>query len=1175
MSNFETIKHKLEQFIRRYYTNELLKGTILFFATGLLYLIITLFVEFMLWLNPTARTILFWTFIAVELGLFVKFIAIPLLHLFKFRKGINYETASKLIGNHFPEVNDKLLNVLQLNQNPRQSDLLIAGIEQKSKELQPIPFKSAINFKSNTKYLKYAAIPIAILLMSFLTGKVDWFSDSYERVVNYQTAYEPPAPFQFFVVNESLNAIENKDFKLNVKIVGDVLPENAQIKFDGQSYFLQQLAPGEFQFVFTLPKEPIEFILAANDVVSKPYMLSVLNTPNLVNFEMVLDYPAHTKKQDEVLKSTGSAIIPEGTKVTWKAKTKATNRVSLYAEDTITFKAVDIDNYEASKRLFKNYNYSITTSNESLIDYENLSYNIDVVKDLYPELSIQVQVDSLDQQSLYFYGQANDDYGLSKLQLVYYPSDDESKKVVEPINISKSNFSEFVSAFPNQFNLEEGVSYQLYFEVFDNDALHSYKRTKSSVFNYRKLTKEEEEQKQLQEQNETIQDISKTFEKLKEQDKKLEEISKTQKEKESLNFNDKKKFEDFLKRQKQQEQLMKNFNKKLQDNLEEFQNEKKEEDQFKEDLKDRLKENEEQLKKDEKLLEELEKLKDKINKEEFTQKLEELAKQNKNKKRSMKQLLELTKRFYVMKKVEKIANKLEELAKKQEELSKKNKENTKEEQEKLNKEFDELQKDMDDLKQEDRRLQKPMKVPVDEFLKEGVKFDQNEAKEALEKKEQRESEQKPQEAQEQQQKAKKSQRKASQKMRQMGEKMKQMMAGGGGGGGEQMSEDIDMLRQILENLLLYSFDQEELMNTFEVIDIDNNKYGKYIIEQSNLREHFEHIDDSLFALSLRQPKLSEQVNSQITDVYFNIDKALNLLTENRLYQGVASQQYAITASNELASFLSDVLDNMEASMNPSPGSGEGDMQLPDIIMSQEELNKQMEEGVKKGEEGEKGEGENPGEKGEEGKDGEDKKPGEEGQQGEQGQSGQSGQNGEQSGEGSQSGKEGENGKSGKDGKNRGEGSDGKGKKNDGYGEGGSEEQNVELFKIYQQQQQLRQALEDKLSKKGEIKSAGELIKQMEEIELDLLNTGFTNQTLQKMMDLQHQLLKLENATFMQGQDSKRKSETNKKEFNQTNQSQIPTAKQYFNTTEILNRQALPLQNQYKRKIQEYFKTTND
>ena len=122
MSNFETIKSKIEQFIKRYYTNELLKGAILFFAIGLLYLIVTLFVEYVLWLNPTARTILFWAFVVVELSLFIKFIAIPLTHLFKLRKGINHETASKLIGNHFPEVNDKLLNILQLNQNPTQSD---------------------------------------------------------------------------------------------------------------------------------------------------------------------------------------------------------------------------------------------------------------------------------------------------------------------------------------------------------------------------------------------------------------------------------------------------------------------------------------------------------------------------------------------------------------------------------------------------------------------------------------------------------------------------------------------------------------------------------------------------------------------------------------------------------------------------------------------------------------------------------------------------------------------------------------------------------------------------------------------------------------------------------------------------------------------------------------------
>ena len=197
MDNFKIIQGKLEQFIKKFYLNELLKGAILFFAIGVLYFMATLFVEYILWLNPTARTILFWVFVAVELLLFTKFILIPLAQLFKLRKGIDQEEASKLIGNHFSEVDDKLLNVLQLNQKLDQSDLLIASIEQKSGELKPIPFQTAVEFKSNLKHVRLIALPTLIFFTSLIFGKFNWFSDSYERVVNYQTAYEPPAPFQF------------------------------------------------------------------------------------------------------------------------------------------------------------------------------------------------------------------------------------------------------------------------------------------------------------------------------------------------------------------------------------------------------------------------------------------------------------------------------------------------------------------------------------------------------------------------------------------------------------------------------------------------------------------------------------------------------------------------------------------------------------------------------------------------------------------------------------------------------------------------------------------------------------------------------------------------------------------------------------------------------------------
>ncbi|AUP79438.1 DUF4175 family protein [Flavivirga eckloniae] len=1144
-SNFKNIQNKLEAFIKRYYTNELLKGSILFFAIGLLYFLFTLFIEHILWLSTLARTVLFWLFIAVELALIIKFIAIPLAKLFKLQKGINYEDASRIIGQHFPEVNDKLLNVLQLHQNKSQSELLLAGIEQKSLELSPVPFKLAINLKKNLGYLKYAAIPVVILLLTFLTGNFSWFSDSYERVVHYKTAYEPPAPFQFFVVNDNLKAIENNDFKLIVKTAGELTPESAQITYNDETYFLQQKGIGEFEYVFSQLKSDVTFELSANDVRSKPYDIKVVEVPSLLSFEMVLDYPNYTKKKDETLKSTGNALVPEGTNIVWQLKTKATEQVYLYANDTISFSSDEPGAFEASKRVYKNLDYSLSTSNKNLKNYENLAFSIGVVKDEYPEINLKVETDSLDLQTLYFYGQVSDDYGFSKLQLVYYPSDNEKDKKFEKIPVSNSNIADFISAFPNNLNIKEGIPYELYFQVFDNDAVNKYKSVKSNIFSYRKRTKEEEAQKNLQEQNETIKDLNKSLEKFDEQDKKLEELTKTQKEKSTLNFNDKKKLESFFKRQKQQDEMMKNFNKKLKDNLEEFQKDNLKEDQFKEDLKKRLEENEEQLKKDEKILDELKELLEKINKEEeLTQKMEELAKQNKNKKRSLEQLLELTKRFYVEKKLEKLKDDLKKLAEEQEELSNKSEqENTKEKQEELNKEFEEFTKQLEELKKDSKALKKPIDIPQDKLEENEIKKEQKNASEELEKKEGEQPSEEKKENQEEQQKknenlknAQKSQKKAAQKMKKMSQQMQSSMQAGGG---EQMQEDVEMLRQILDNLVLFSFDQEDVMKKFKNIDANHNKFASYLRKQNNLKEHFEHIDDSLFALSLRQPKISEKVNKEITEVYYNIDKSLDQLAENRLYQGISSQQFAVTAANNLANFLSDVLDNMQENLSMSPGKGgDGDMQLPDIIMSQEELNKMMKEGMKKGEQGQpkqEGKGEKEGEKG-------DKKEGDKGEQGD---------------------KEGKEGK-GKD-----------GKQNGGEGEGTNEDLNGLLYEIYQQQQQLRKALEKKLAKEGKGGNGDALLRKMEDIELDLLNKGFTNQTLQKMLQLKHQLLKMENATFQQGEDDKRESKTNKNNFNNKTNNQIPTAKQYFKTTEILNRQALPLQQVYKKKVQEYFKQNND
>ena len=1133
MNNSNIIYEKLESFIKKFYTNELLRGTLFFIGLGLLYFIFTLFIEYFLWLKPTARTILFWTFIVVELFLLFRFIAFPLFKLFKLQKGIDYNEASKIIGNHFSEVGDKLTNFLQLSQDQNKSELLLASIDQKANTLQPIPFSNAINFGTNKKYIPLAIIPILFFAFFYLSGNSNFISQSLNRVVNYKQQFLPPAPFEFVVLNQSLQTEQNKDFLLKVKTVGKIVPENAMIVVGDESYFMEKGETGEFQFVIPKLTEKLEFYLEANDIKSKEYELQVITVPSIANFEMVLNFPGYLNKKSETIKGTGNAIIPEGTKVTWKMNTVATQKVD-WLSDNIKQTFAKTDNiFSLSKNINQNTEYQILTSNNKVANYEKLNYQISVIKDQFPTITVNTAPDSLKVTKNYLLGQVSDDYGLTKLQVIYYPKDKPNDAKHGTIAVKKDSYDQFVFSFPSTLPVEEGVTYEYYFEVFDNDALHNYKSTKSTVFSNRIETQTEKEDQMLQQQNDNINALSKS---LKAQDKQLSEMDKLQKmgkEKDNLEYKDQQKVNEFLQRQKQQDEMMKEFAEKMKDNLDKFKSEEK--DEKKEALQERLEKSKEEIEKNQKLLDELKKLNDKISKEELFEKMEKFQKESKNQTKSLEQLVELTKRYYVEKKAEQIADKLNKLAEKQDKLSEKNEENNAAKQDEINKEFDKIQEELNQLEKDNKDLKSPMELPKTDEKEKSIDEDLKNAKDQLQK--------------QQKDKAKPKQKNAAKKMKQMSQEMSESMASGEM---EQMEEDVAMLRQILDNLLAFSFSQEDVMKQFKGLKRGAPSFNKHLKTQQNLKQQFKHVDDSLFSMSLRNPKIAEDVTKEIGNVQYNVDKALENLAEAIIIKGNSHQQYAVASSNKLADLLSEILNGMQMSMQmsgagkgkPKPGQGKGEMQLPDIIQKQDGLGEKMKKGMKKGEK--------PGE-GEEGQDGEPKN-GSQGNKEGQGQGkdgkGKNGKNGQSGGSGtSQGNKDGENGQD---------------------GEGDAQM----IMEIYKEQQQVREALQNELNKQGIGGNGQGTLDKMKEIEKQLINKGFKNETLQKMLNLKYELLKLEKAIQQQGEDKKRQSETNKKEFN--NQANALPAKlqDYLNSIEILNRQSLPLRSNFNQKVQEYFKNND-
>ena len=1167
MNSYQNIQYKLAEFSRKYYAKILVGGSLVFLTLGLLFFFIILGVEYFLWLNSTGRLILLVVFVGAELFLLYKYILTPLFYLFRIKKGISNKQASLLIGKHFSDVDDKLYNLLELAEDKEQSELLLASIAQRSEKLRPIPFVKAVDFKENLKFVKYFMIPLSLFGLIWIGGDVNEFFNSTKRIVNYDLAYEKPAPFSFKLLSNDLDVLNDKSHTIEVIIEGDIRPDVVFIDVEGRKLQLQE-EHGVYRYTFSPPVHSVNFFFYANDVKSHNYHLNALETPAIENFEVVLNFPSYTGRQKEVIKSTGNAVFPEGTNVTWKIDAKNAKRVNLITSDTSVVFNKEANSFELSKKVYADLAYELSTSNDNVSDYERMAYSFDVIKDAYPSIKVKQVLDTLNPNVSFYAGEAADDYRVQNIKLVCYPEDAVKETQVILLETPRSNFNQFYYTFPSGLELLPGTNYNFYFEATDNDRFHNGKSVKSQVFTTVLLDTDALKNKELESQQSLIKNMDKSLQQFKEQKDMLKEINQGQKEKKELNFNDQTQIKDFLKKQQQQENMMQKFSKQLKENLEKSEKDEK----LNELLKERLERQEIEAKKNEKLLAELNKIADKIDKEELTKRLEELGKKQQNSQRNLEQLLELTKRYYVTEKAAQLARDLEKLAEEQEVLSdqKIGEDYEKEEQEKLNKDFEELSKALAELRKDNKDLKKPVDLNMDENKEASVKEDQKDALEEISKNQDAQSSESKEKA-ESAKNASKKQKSAAQKMKEMSEQLQQSAAGGGGG--SSVTEDAEMLRQILDNLVTFSFKQENLFESLEGADMDIPKFSESIKKQQELRELFEHVDDSLFALSLRRAELSEFVNEQITEVFYNTDKALESIAENQIYQGVSYQKYVLNASNELSVFLANILDNMQESMQSGKGEGEGQgFQLPDIIKSQGALKEKM-EGQGKSGQGKPKPGEGKGQQGE----GKQQGEGEQGEGGEKGKGGKKGESGE--------GEKGEDG-SGSDGKGgQGQEGDGKnegqGQQNGQGGEGGqasqngpSEEDLKEIYEIYKEQQMIRQKLEEQLQdmiNSGDRKLGEKLIRQMEDFENDLLENGITQQGVNKMNTIQYELLKLENAAMKQGKKPDRESNTNDNRFTNPITTKPSQLDNYRNEIEILNRQALPLRQNFKDKVKEYFK----
>ncbi|MEE4286430.1 MAG: DUF4175 family protein [Mariniphaga sp.] len=908
--NFNILVHKLNTFRFKYYSFKLLKGIILTFF--LLLALFTTFslIEYFVYLSSELRKVLFFGFILFGGLLTLQFILLPLLKLLHIIKPIDIKTSSGIIQKHFKDIKDKLLNIIELSEinDPIYSnEIVLASIDQKINELSVFDFSKAVQFKNLRLVLGYFLISLLFTATVFVVNK-SIFTTAPQRIIHYNTQFIKPAPFEFQLLNTELKAKKGDSFKIKMEVNGEELPQVAYINIEGNNYLMKNTSAGIFEFEMTSVINPVNFYFTDLKFNSESYFLQLLPKPGINHFDVTVIPPAYTSLPVLKHENTGDLQVPHGTLLKWNFQGIDIDTLYMVLSDSVTIGAQkNSSGFQLENQFFRASGYNVFIKNDLTEPELAFSYSVDVLPDLYPEIKIVQVQDSMQITRFFFKGIIGDDYGFSALNFHYNVNNSDS---AISIPFVKSMIDqEFYFSFDfAEVAMQSGlVSY--YFSVTDNDVLNNYKTTTSDNFifnlpNREEIAANEKEQfenleEMLQESEQLTREIQDDLEnlRLKNMDTNVSDWEKSQMVNQILSKQSK--LEKLYDRIKQDNEKLNNYlNSFNQQNDEIREKQQQIEELLDEVFTDELK----------KLLEEFQKLAEEFDNNKLNELTEQMNFTYEDLQKQLDRNLEMLRKMKVDQKLQNVIDDLNKMATEEEKMAedvseKSNFDEIQEQLENHKNELENLQKEIDDALQLNEELEKPMNFDdfSDEF--EDIEKSMDNSQEELQKQNRR--------------KSGSGLKENSEKMKNTAFAMQQML---NSNTMQQNMENIQNLRQILSNLVYLSFEQENVLNGLAGINSIDPVLNELNLQQRRIKDQSRIVKDSLYALAKRTPQINSMVNNELITLELNLNKALDEMTEGLYPNARASQQFVMTASNNLALMLNEALENLEEQMaNAQPG----------------------------------------------------------------------------------------------------------------------------------------------------------------------------------------------------------------------------------------------------------------
>lgn len=944
--NAQKLRENLRAYKRKFFLHRLMKGGLLLASIllGAYFLLATL--EHFGHFTPTVRTVFFYSFVLLAGACLAVYIAEPIRQLTRLDKALSDEAAAAQLGQKFSAVKDKLLNTLQLMSSSERSALLAASLDQREAELGQIDFTTAIKYRENQKYLRFL-LPWFLALGVVLIVNKDWVIGSTERLLKHNQQFVPQAPF-LLEVNDTLRAFRGEPFELRVEIQStEALPTRIEIEMDDRRLPLTRQKDGSFTYTFPAVREAVDFDLRAEGYVFPGYELKVVDRPSLQSLQAELLYPKYTGRKSEVRENIAHLTVPEGTQIRWNLKAGATEKMLFrFPSDKEVQVAHKLggDRFRFERKFKESTGYVILPINRYGTSKEPVGYRVTVVPDRYPTLQVEQVADSLRYDFLALGGAIGDDYGISALRVRFRQLNAKGEAVKDwQSKAARFNPGQLTQAFRFQMafdslNLQPGERIEYYVEVWDNDGVNGAKRTKSATYTFQVPGNERLDSLLTEGQRNTESELGHSKERAEQLRRNLKQTQDKLRMKPKVDWQDKEALKDYLEERRELESELQ----EMKDRLEKFHEQQERFQPTSPELQEKARQLEELLDEvldedTQRMLDELEKLlEENRNEKQLRDLLDSLQTGDALLEEELERSLELFKQLQFEQQLESAEQLMNEAGEEMEKLAEESEQKGADSKELLEKQ-QEAEEKYERAKDALERLEE-----INKTLKNKREMGDFDA-------EQQEIDQQMQQGEQNLEKGKpgpagKNQREAGEKMKQLSQQLAQMKQ-------QMQQEDIALnirdLRQILENLLDLSFDQEQLFVDLSRTSQSDPRYLSLSQVQVRLGQDSQVIQDSLASLAERVPQLSHLIREEVTRMNGHMDNSLDLLRRREPGRAVSEQQYAMTSQNELAVLLAEVLEQLQQQQMqmqqqqqgqgqscPKPKSGEG---LPDISQMQKQI----------------------------------------------------------------------------------------------------------------------------------------------------------------------------------------------------------------------------------------------